>query len=86
MNQANCVVNNTTGPTAAQCAAATAFVQKQMNVEVPRSVSSDMGFAKLDYRPGERNSITFDLNAMHWRFTRWHPNPERPHQRQHAGQ
>jgi len=67
VNQANCVVNNTTGPTKSQCAAATAFIQAQMNVEVPRTVSSDMGFAKIDYRPGERNSITFDLNAMHWR-------------------
>ena len=33
------------------------------------SVSSDMGFTKFDYRPGERNSLTFDLNVMHWRFT-----------------
>ena len=67
VNQANCVVNNTTGPTKSQCAAATAFIQAQMNVQVPRTVSSDMGFAKLDYRPGERNSLTFDMNAMHWR-------------------
>lgn len=66
VNQANCVVNNTTGPTAAQCAAATAFIQKQMNVLVPRTVNSDMGFTKIDYRPGERNSLTFDLNVMHW--------------------
>jgi hypothetical protein len=63
---ANCVVNNTTGPTASQCALAAAFIQKQMNVLVPRSVSSDMGFTKLDYRPGERNSLTFDMNVMHW--------------------
>jgi hypothetical protein len=64
--QSNCVVNATAGPTAAQCAAATAFIQKQMNVSVPRTVSSDMGFAKIDYRPGERNSITLDANVMHW--------------------
>jgi hypothetical protein len=66
VSQANCVVNNTTGPAASQCAAASNFIQKQMNVLVPRTVSSDMGFAKLDYRPGERNSITLDMNVMHW--------------------
>jgi outer membrane receptor protein involved in Fe transport len=53
--------------TAAQCAAAAAFIQPQMNVLVTREVSSDIGFAKLDYRPRERNTFTFDLNAMHWR-------------------
>jgi len=37
-----------------------------MNVLVPRTVSSDMGFAKLDWRPTERNSISFDANVMHW--------------------
>src|SRR6185436_14763416 len=32
-----------------QCAAALAFVGKQMNVLVPRTVSSGMGFAKIDW-------------------------------------
>ena len=53
--------------TTAQCAAAVAFIQKQMDVLVPRTVSSSMGFGKIDYRPSARNSFTFQLNAMHWR-------------------
>ena len=53
--------------TAAQCAAAIGFVQRQMNVVVPRTVSSFMGFAKLDWRPSDRNSFSLSLNAMHWR-------------------
>jgi hypothetical protein len=53
--------------TAAQCSAAIAFIQKQMEVLVPRTVSSTMGFAKVDWRPTERNSFSFDANVMHWR-------------------
>jgi len=53
--------------TAAQCTAAIAFVQKQMEVLVPRTVSSAMGFAKLDWRPTNSDTITIQLNAMHWR-------------------
>jgi hypothetical protein len=66
VSPANCVANAVTGPTAAQCALASAFIQKQMNVLVARTVSSDIGFTKIDYRPGERNSLTFDMNVMHW--------------------
>ncbi|HLJ14442.1 MAG TPA: carboxypeptidase regulatory-like domain-containing protein [Bryobacteraceae bacterium] len=53
--------------TPAQCTAAINFIQKQMNVLVPRTVNSDMGFAKLDWRPNERNSFSFDMNVMHWK-------------------
>ena len=53
--------------TAAQCATAIAFIQKQMEVLVPRTVSSVMGFGKLDWRPSDRNSFSFDANVMHWR-------------------
>ena len=53
--------------TPAQCAAATDFIQKQMNVLVPRDVNSYMGFAKLDWRPSDRNSFSFSSNVMHWR-------------------
>lgn len=63
VNPANCKAP----ATAAQCTAAIGFIQPQMNVLVPRTVSSDMGFGKIDYRPSERNSFSFDLNAMHWR-------------------
>jgi outer membrane receptor protein involved in Fe transport len=60
-------INGSCTATAAQCTAAVAFIQKQMNVLVPRTVASTMGFGKLDWRPNERNSFSFDLNAMHWR-------------------
>jgi len=63
VNPANCK----SPASAAQCTAAIGFIQPQMTVLVPRSVSSYMGFGKLDYRPTERNSFSFDLNAMHWR-------------------
>jgi outer membrane receptor protein involved in Fe transport len=63
----NCVVNVTTGPTQAQCTAAINFIQKQMNVLVPRSYTQDLGFAKLDWHASERNTISLDMNVMHWR-------------------
>jgi hypothetical protein len=61
------IIPSTCTATAAQCAAAIAFIQKQMEVLVPRTVSSTMGFAKLDWRPSDRNSFSFDANVMHWR-------------------
>lgn len=62
--------NNITAPctaTAAQCSAAIDFIKRQMNVLVPRTVRSDMGFGKIDWRPSERNSFSFSANLMHWR-------------------
>ncbi|MBZ5496603.1 MAG: TonB-dependent receptor [Acidobacteriia bacterium] len=53
--------------TAAQCATAIAFIKRQMDVLVPRTVDSAMGFLKFDWRPTERNSFSFDMNAMHWK-------------------
>ncbi|MGC9971350.1 MAG: carboxypeptidase regulatory-like domain-containing protein, partial [Bryobacteraceae bacterium] len=50
------IVPTTCTATAAQCSTAIAFIQKQLSVLVPRTVSSVMGFAKLDWRPSERNS------------------------------
>jgi uncharacterized protein YfaP (DUF2135 family) len=61
----NCTVS-AKAATQAQCNAASAFIQKQMNVLVPRTVSSDIGFAKLDYHLNDRNSFTANLNVMHW--------------------
>jgi hypothetical protein len=52
--------------TAAQCAAAINFIQRQMNVLVPRSYNQDLGFAKLDWRPSERNTLSVDMNVLHW--------------------
>lgn len=53
--------------TAAQCAVAIAFVQRQMDVLVPRTVNSAMGFMKLDWIANDRNTFSFDANVMHWR-------------------
>ncbi len=61
----NCTISSKAA-TAAGCAAVEAFINKQMNVLVPRSVSSDIGFAKLDYHLNDRNSFTANLNIMHW--------------------
>jgi hypothetical protein len=60
------VVPSTCTATATQCAAAIAFIQRQMNVVVPRYVHSAMGFGKLDWIKDDRNTFSFDLNAMHW--------------------
>ncbi len=75
----NRIVNNTiTDPTgntipaanctatAAQCSAAIAFIQSQMNVQVPRTYNQEIGFGKIDYHASDRTSFSFDLNAMRW--------------------
>ncbi len=62
----NCTIGGATGATQAQCTAAINFIQRQMNVVVPRTYNQELGFAKLDWRPSERNSFSFDLNAMRW--------------------
>jgi hypothetical protein len=63
----NCVPTTAAGgPTQAQCTAAINFIQKQMNVLVPRTYNQELGFAKIDWRPSDRNSFSFDLNAMRW--------------------
>ena len=51
--------------TAAQCAAVTNFLQRQFQT-VPRSVTQDLGFGKLDWRPTERNSFSVSFNIMRW--------------------
>ena len=63
VNPANCAAP----ATPAQCTAAIAFVQAQIGILVPRSISSAMGFLKLDYHLNDRNTITFSFNIMHWR-------------------
>jgi hypothetical protein len=63
----NCVATTAPGgPTQAQCTAAINFIQRQMNVLVPRTYNQELGFAKIDWRPSERNTFSFDLNAMRW--------------------
>jgi hypothetical protein len=63
----NFIPVSTCTATAAQCTAAINFIQKQMNVLVPRTYKQDIGFVKIDWRPTDRNTFSFDLNAMHWR-------------------
>ena len=48
----------TSTPNTAQCAAAASFINSQLNVKVPMSQISTTGFARMDFRPGERNSFT----------------------------
>ncbi len=63
----NCTIGGATGATAAQCTAAINFIQKQMNVLVPRTYKQDIGFGKLDWHVNDRNTVSVDMNAMHWR-------------------
>jgi hypothetical protein len=60
----NCVPG--TGLTQAQCTNAINFITAQMNVLVPRTYNQEIGFAKFDWRPSDRNTFSFDLNAMRW--------------------
>jgi hypothetical protein len=62
----NTIPANTCTATPAQCAGAIAFVQKQMNVTLPRTYNQHLGFAKIDWQLNDRNTVSFDLNAMHW--------------------
>jgi hypothetical protein len=62
----NFIPPGTCTATAAQCGAAINFIQKQMNVTVPRTYNQHLGFAKIDWQLNDRNSVSFDLNAMHW--------------------
>ena len=34
---------------------------------VSTSYKQDIGFAKIDWRLSDRNSLTFDMNVVHWR-------------------
>jgi hypothetical protein len=62
----NFIPANTCTATAAQCTAAINFIQKQMNVVVPRSYNQDIGLAKIDWNASERNTFSFSSNIMHW--------------------
>lgn len=48
----------------AQCNAAVAFLNPQINVTVPHSLKSRNGLAKFDWRPNQANSVTIEGNAM----------------------
>jgi hypothetical protein len=49
--------------TAAQCAAAQAYIQRTF-ATLPRRLNENVGFFKLDYRPTERDSVTGNFNLM----------------------
>jgi outer membrane receptor protein involved in Fe transport len=51
--------------TPAQCDTARAFLNRQFQT-VPRTVNQNLGFAKLDWRPTERNSFSVSLNLLRW--------------------
>jgi TonB dependent receptor/Carboxypeptidase regulatory-like domain len=53
--------------TAAQCAAAIKFLQSQMNVTTPFSDRWISGLGKIDYRRSDRNTFSFEANAMNSR-------------------
>jgi hypothetical protein len=53
--------------TKAQCAAATKFLQSQMNVLTPLSEHAYSGFGRLDYRRSNGDVFSFDVNAAHWK-------------------
>jgi outer membrane receptor protein involved in Fe transport len=55
----NCKANAT------QCTAAINFINSQMNVTVPRSLHSQVGLAKVDYRFSEFHTFTVEANARH---------------------
>ncbi len=52
-------------PTAAQCQAATDFLKRDFQT-LPRTVTQDLGFAKIDWRPSERNAVSISLNVLRW--------------------
>jgi hypothetical protein len=61
------ILPSTCTATPTQCATAINFIQRQMNVVVPRNANSAIGFLKLDYLPNDRNTISVNANIMHWR-------------------
>ncbi|MCU1308168.1 MAG: TonB-dependent receptor [Acidobacteriaceae bacterium] len=64
--------NNPTGPkvtpTAAQCAAAGAYMSSRARPQlVPRTVDTNLLFGKLDYRPNDKNSFSLSTNYLDFR-------------------
>jgi Carboxypeptidase regulatory-like domain len=54
---------DTTIATAAQCAAAQSYIQRTY-ATVARRLNENAGFAKLDWRPTDRDSVTANFNLM----------------------
>jgi hypothetical protein len=53
--------------TAAQCAAATKFLQSQMNVLVPLPEHAYSGFGRVDYRRTDGSVFSFDVNVARYK-------------------
>ncbi|HWQ55787.1 MAG TPA: carboxypeptidase regulatory-like domain-containing protein [Bryobacteraceae bacterium] len=51
--------------TPAQCEAAVKFLDRQFQV-LQRTANSELGFAKLDWRPNDRNSFSASMNYLRW--------------------
>lgn len=54
-----------TPATPAQCAAAQAYFQRFFQT-VPRSLSQNLGLAKLDWRPNEKNTVSLSFNLLNF--------------------
>ena len=52
--------------TAAQCASAKNFVTTRNFGTVNRTANSEVALGKIDYRPNERNSLSFSMNYVRW--------------------
>jgi len=55
----------TCGATQAQCEAAIRYTQRHVQV-LERRADQDLGFAKLDWRPTERHSLSASFNYLKW--------------------
>ncbi len=51
--------------TAAQCAAVTSFLGREFQT-LPRTVTQDLGFGKLDWHPNEKNTFSASMNVLRW--------------------
>ena len=55
----------TTPASAAQCVGAQAYFQRFFQT-VPRSLSQNLGLAKLDWRPNDKNSVSVSFNLLNF--------------------
>jgi hypothetical protein len=61
-------LTNVPGPTAAQCAAASAYITSRVVPQlVPRTMENNMAFAKIDWHPTDKDSISFSGNYLDFR-------------------
>ncbi|HET8548959.1 MAG TPA: carboxypeptidase regulatory-like domain-containing protein, partial [Bryobacteraceae bacterium] len=63
---APCRVTSGAQPTDAQCAAARAYIMRNNNVEIPRTVTSDLLFGKLDFHVNDANNLSASFNFLRW--------------------